>query len=76
MFQSLKEILIIGDTEHGEIGIAKTPCYPAEWYAGLMLKDSKGEWYTAKNDTHFFHRTRNGALKAAHTLLKFYSKGV
>lgn len=47
------------------IGVLKTPCYPASYYAGPVTLGIDGEWHTTDNRTSRWYYTRRGAFDAA-----------
>jgi hypothetical protein len=56
-------------------GILETPCYPASFYFGPVhfqrnWSERIGEWMTADNATHNFHRTLELARITAKKTLK------
>lgn len=41
---------------HQNIGIIKTPCYPAQYYCGFIFQNNN-EWIPAYNETQNFHKS-------------------
>lgn len=46
------------------VGVLETPCFPATYYGGGLVRGEHGEYYPANNSTGFFV-TEEAALEAA-----------
>jgi len=52
-----KVIRIRGSRGYGTVAILDTPCFPARYYAGFVIRGANGEYTPENNSTELFHRT-------------------
>lgn len=52
-----KVIRIQGSQGYGTIAILDTPCFPARYYAGFVIRGADGDYTPENNSTELFHRT-------------------